>query len=455
MLLISMAKHVNRRPDQPVPPNIDIQIELWPIERLIPRVNNPRTHSREQVARIAASIREFGFTNPILVGADDDIIAGHARLLAAEKLGMKEVPVIVLRHLSPAQRRALVIADNQLAIAGAAWDEEMLRIELAILHEENYPLDLVGFDDIELQRLLEAQDAAPGLTDEDAVPEVQLEPVAKLGDLFVLGNHRVICGDCTQADVVARMLGDAKPLLLITDPPYGIELDSEWRDRAGLNGCGPAEASYMKHRTEGHTETTISGDTRADWSAAYELVPSLQVVYVWHASVFAREVWNGLERIGYLYPQQLVWNKGRTVLTRTHYWYQHEPCLYMRKKNAPWYGKAGENSTVWDSPSPKFIMGGSDEEKFDHPTQKPMEVMRRPLLNHTLPGESCYDPFLGSGTTLIAAEQTGRVCFGVELDPKYVDVIIRRWQMYTGKQAVLDGDGRTFDEIADERIAAA
>ncbi|MGA2716847.1 MAG: DNA methyltransferase [Bryobacteraceae bacterium] len=435
--------------------NIDIQVEKWPIERLIPRVNNPRTHSREQVANIAASIREFGFTNPILVGADDDVIAGHARLLAAEKLAMKEVPVIVLRHLSPAQRRALVIADNQLAIAGAAWDEDMLRIELAILHEEDYPLDLVGFDDIELQRLLEAQDAAPGLTDEDAVPELQQYPVARLGDLFVLGDHRLICGDCTQPDVVARLLGDAKPLLLLTDPPYGIELDSEWRDRAGLNGCGPAEASYMKHRTEGHTETTISGDTRADWSEAFALLPDLQVGYVWHASKFTSEVLKGLLRIGFLHHQQLIWNKGRTVLTRTLYWFQHEPCWFVRKKNAPWYGKAGENSTVWDSPSPKFIMGGSDEEKFDHPTQKPMELMRRPLLNHTLPGESCYDPFLGSGTTLIAAEQTGRVCYGVELDPKYCDVIVRRWQQYTGKQAVLDGDGRPFDEIATVRAEVA
>jgi ParB-like chromosome segregation protein Spo0J len=186
-----MAK---RAPASP-PVQIDIQIERWPIERLIPRANNPRTHSREQVAHIAASMREWGWTKPILVGADDDIIAGHARLLAAEKLGMKEVPVIVLHHLSPAQRRALVIADNQLAIAGAAWDEEMLRVELAILHEADYGLNLVGFDDIELQRLLEAQDAAPGLTDEDAVPEVQPDPVARLGDLFVLGNHRLICGD--------------------------------------------------------------------------------------------------------------------------------------------------------------------------------------------------------------------------------------------------------------------
>jgi DNA modification methylase len=448
-----MAKRV-AAPNPPV--QIHIQIERWRIERLIPRANNPRTHSREQVAHIAASMREWGWTNPILVGADDDITAGHARLLAAEKLGMKEVPVIVLRHLSPAQRRALVIADNQLAIEGAAWDEEMLRIELAILHEEDYNLDLVGFDDVELQRLPEAQDNAPGLTDADAVPEVQPEPIARLGDLFILGDHRVICGDCTDPDVVARLLGGAKPLLLITDPPYGIELDSEWRDRAGLNGCGPAEASYMKRRTEGHTETTISGDTRADWSEAFALLPDLQVGYIWHASKFTSEVLAGLLRIGFIHHQQIIWDKQRTVLTRTLYWFQHEPCWFVRKRNAPWYGKAGENSTVWSCPSPKFIFNGSEkEEKFDHPTQKPMEVMRRPILNHTLPGEPLYDCFLGSGTTLIAAEQTGRVCYGVELDPKYIDVIIRRWQQYTGKQAVLDRDGRTFDELVEERGAVA
>jgi DNA modification methylase len=432
--------------------NIDIQIERWPIDRLVPRATNPRTHSREQIASIAASIREWGWTNPILVGADDDSIAGHARLLAARKLGMEEIPVIVLRHLSPAQRRALVIADNQLAIAGAGWDEEMLRIELATLHEEDYNLELVGFADVELARLLEAQEATPGLTDEDAVPDVPQVPISRPGDLFILGAHRLICGDCTQPQVVAHLLGNTKPFLLVCDPPYGISLDSEWRDRAGLNGCGPAEASYMKHRTEGHTETTISGDTRADWSEAFELVPTLEVAYVWHASVFTREVLDGLLRIGFLYPQQIIWNKGRIVLTRTHYWYQHEPCWYVRKKNAPWHGKAGENSTIWDAASPKFIFGsGIKEEKFDHPTQKPMDVMRRPILNHTLPDQAVYDCFLGSGTTLIAAEQTGRLCYGVELDPKYVDVIVRRWQQYTGKQAVHEADGRTFDVIAAER----
>jgi DNA modification methylase len=247
-------------------------------------------------------------------------------------------------------------------------------------------------------------------------------------------------------------LGERKPSLMVCDPPYGIQLDSEWRDRAGLNGHGPAEPSYMKHRTEGHHETTISGDTRADWSDAFALVPSLEIAYVWHASVFTREVLDGLLRIGFLYPQQIIWDKGRTVLTRTHYWYQHEPCWYVRKKNAPWFGKAGENSTIWNAASPKFIMGGSDEEKFDHPTQKPVELMRRPILNHTNPGELVFDPFLGSGTTLAAAELTGRTCLGTELDPKFVDVIVMRWEKLSGLEATLDGScGQTFEQVKHSR----
>jgi DNA modification methylase len=208
----------------------------------------------------------------------------------------------------------------------------------------------------------------------------------------------------------------------------------------------------MKTRTEGHKETTISGDTRSDWSEAFALIPSIQVAYVWHASLFTREVLDGLLRIGFLYPQQIIWNKGRVVLTRTHYWYQHEPCWYVRKKNAPWFGEAGKCSTIWDSPSPKFIMGGSDEQKFDHPTQKPVELMRRPILNHTKRGEMVYEPFLGSGTTLAAAELTERVCYGMELDPKYVDVICKRYAELTKQPVILDGDGRTFEEIAEERV---
>jgi DNA modification methylase len=369
-------------------------------------------------------------------------------LLAGQLLKCAEVPVHVAADLTPAQIRAYRLADNRTN-QETDWDEERLSLELAELKDDGFDLALTGFDDAELDLLLDVDHR--GLTDEDDAPTAPETPVSRTGDLWVLGSHRLLCGDATKGDDVARLLDGAKPFLMVCDPPYGIQLDSEWRDRAGLNGHGPAEPSYMKHRTEGHHETSISGDTRADWSDAFVLVPSLEIAYVWHASVFTREVLDGLLRIGFLYPQQIIWNKGRIVLTRTHYWYQHEPCWYVRKKNAPWFGKAGENSTIWDSPSPKFIMGGSDEEKFDHPTQKPVELMRRPILNHTKRGELVYDPFLGSGTTLAAAEVTERVCYGMEIDPKYIDVICKRWQDFVGKEAILDGDGRTFAELAESR----
>ena len=414
---------------------------------LIPYARNSRTHSEAQVAQIAASIREFGWTNPILIGADNVIIAGHARLLAAQKLGMKEVPVIVLADLTPAQRKSLVLADNKLAL-NAGWDEELLRLELEELDALDFDLELTGFNSIELDELLrdpiadEQADQAPPL------PEVA---TSGLGDLWLLGKHCVLCGDATSGDYVARLLRGSTPVLMVTDPPYGVELDSEWRDRAGINKHGPAETSYMKRRIEGHTRTVISGDTVSEWSHAFELVPSLQVAYVWHASRFTSEVLAGLMRIGFAHHQQIIWRKTAAALTRTHYWFQHEPCWYCRKKSVPWFGKPGENTTIWDAASPKMIMGGSREEKYDHPTQKPVELMRRPILNHLKRGELVYDPFLGSGTTLAAAELTERICYGLELDPKYVDVIVERWQQLTGKQAKLEADGRSFEQVKDER----
>jgi len=420
-------------------------IELWPIDRLIFYARNPRKNDAA-VDRMCGSIREFGFKIPVLARSDGEVVDGHLRLKAARKLGITEVPVILCDEWTPAQVKAFRLMVNQ-SVSWAAWDEDLLALELQELKESDFDLSLTGFDPGEIDGLLALED------DERAneAPPLPENPVSQVGDLWVCGKHRVLCGDATSADAVARLLGERKPRLMVTDPPYGIELDSEWRDRAGLNGCGPAEASYMKKRTAGHTETTISGDTRADWSEAFALVPSLDVAYVWHASKFTREVLDGLLRIGFLHHQQVIWDKGRTVLTRTHYWFQHEPCWYVRKKNAPWFGKAGENSTIWASPSPKFIMGGSDEDKFDHPTQKPVELMRRPILNHLRRGELVYDPFLGSGTSLAAAELTERICYGLELDPKYVDVIVQRWQQLTGKKATLEADGRAFEEIAQER----
>ncbi len=426
----------------------DLDVVWWPIERPRDYPKNARKWSAQALEKVGASLKAYGFRQPVVVDRDEVIIIGHLRRAAARQKGFTEVPVHVAHDLTPAQVRGLRLMDNR-SHEEADWDLELIGPELEELRGLDFDLELTGFDPHEIDDFL----SDPGADDRaNLVPVAPEHPAAQSGDVWVMGKHRLICGDCTRADVVAKLLGTAKPQLMVTDPPYGIQLDSEWRDRAGLNGCGPAEASYMKHRTAGHTETTISGDTRADWSEAFELAPFLQVAYVWHASIFTREVLNGFLRIGFLYPQQIIWNKGRTVLTRTHYWYQHEPCWYVRKKNAPWYGKAGDNSTIWDSPSPKFIMGGSKEEKCDHPTQKPVELMRRPILNHTKRGQAVYDPFLGSGTTLIAAEMTGRVCYGIEIDPKYCDVIVQRWQEFAGGVAKLEGDGRTFDEIHSERL---
>jgi DNA modification methylase len=422
--------------------------ELWPIGRFVPYIRNPRKNDAA-VDRMCASIREFGFKIPCLVRSDGEVVDGHLRLKAALKLGITEIPVILCDEWTPAQVKAFRLMVNR-SVTWADWDEELLALELQEIQESDFDLSLTGFDPGEIDGLLALADEEAA----NAAPPLPESPVSRVGDLWLLGPHRVLCGDATSPEAVARLLGERKPRLMVTDPPYGIELDSEWRDRAGLNGCGPAEASYMKKRTAGHTETAISGDTRADWSDAFALVPSLEAAYVWHASKFTREVLDGLLRIGFLHHQQIIWNKGRTVLTRTLYWFQHEPCWFVRKKNAPWYGKAGENSTIWDSPSPKFIMGGADEDKYDHPTQKPIELMRRPILNHLRRGELVYDPFLGSGTTLAAAELAERVCYGIELDPKYADVVVARWEQLSAKKATLEGVGRTFDELKTERAGA-
>jgi DNA modification methylase len=429
----------------------DLKVCWWPIDKPIPYARNSRKIPERAIDKVAASIKEFGWRQAIVVDKDDVIICGHTRLLAARKLGLKQVPIHVADNLTAAQVKAYRLMDNR-SHEETDWDLELLGPELEELHDLDFDLELTGFDPHELDSFL----SDPDLDDRaNVAPPVPDHPVTKPGDLWLCDKHRILCGDATSAGEVARLCGALAPFLMITDPPYGIELDSEWRDRAGLNKHGPAQASYMKHRTEGHRNTSISSDTRADWSEAFALLPSLQVAYCWHASKFTREVLDGLLRIGFVHHQQIIWNKGRTVLTRSLYWFGHEPCWFMRKKNAPWFGKAGENSTVWTVPSPKFIMGGSKEAKFDHPTQKPLELMRRPILNHTKRGELVYDPFLGSGTTMMAAEVTERICYGIDLDPRYVDVAVRRWQDFTGHQATLDGDGRTFDEIKATRVRGA
>lgn len=421
---------------------LDIQIERWPVDRLTPSDGNPRTHSPEQVAQIAASIREFGFVNPILVGPDGGLIAGEGRLRAARMQGMREVPVIVLKHLSAAQRRALAIADNQLAL-NAGWNEELLCIQLATLQEEAFDVHLLGFDDQELARRLAEQTAAE-LTDEDEVPDLPTAPVTRPGDLWLLGRrkghpqHRVLCGDATASRDTKRLLAvQPLPFLMVTDPPYGVALEPEWREQAGLN---------PRTRQGGK----VANDDRVDWSAAWRLFPGA-VAYVWHAGIYAAEVARSLQACGFQIRSQIIWVKQHFAISRGAYHWRHEPCWYAvrRGQTAHWRGNRTA-TTVWEvaNLNPFGGEGAAENEATGHGAQKPVEIMRRPILNHTRPGEACYDPFLGSGSTLIAAESTGRICYGMDLDAKYVDMAVLRWQRFSRKQAVLDGDGRTFEKIA-------
>ena len=409
------------------PPNFP-PYKVARVADLIPYARNSRTHSDEQVAQIAASIREFGFTNPVLVDADRGIIAGHGRLLAARKLGLDEVPVIELAHLTEAQRRAYVIADNKLAL-NAGWDLDLLKVELGGLQADGFDLGLTGFSGDELASLF--AEVNDGLTDPDEVPEVPVDPVSVLGDVWLLGRHRIVCGDCTDPLVVDKALAGVKPHLMVTDPPYGVEYDPEWRQRAGVN-------------TDTAAKGKVLNDDKADWREAWALFPG-DVAYVWHADLFAGVVADSLIACDFTLRSQIVWDKGQLVLSRGDYHRQHEPCWYaVRKTKVGHWAGDRKQTTVWQIPKPKKSETG-------HGTQKPVECMQRPIENNSSPGQAVYEPFSGSGTTIIAAEMTGRSCHAIELSPAYVDVAVKRWQDFTGQQATLEADGRAFDVMAASR----
>jgi DNA modification methylase len=398
-----------------------IRLEFWPLERLIPSPRNARTHSDAQVAEIAGSIRAFGFTNPILVGEEGDVVAGHGRLAAARVLGLTEVPVIKLSGLTELQRRQLVLADNRIAL-NAGWDLEMLHLELKDLSSLGADLSLIGFTEQELAKAL-SSGVTLGLTDEDETPEPAEVAVSAPGDIWCLGAHRVGCGDSTDPKFVGALLGTTKPHLMVTDPPYGVDYDPAWRHQRGLNNS--------KRRGK------IKNDECADWSAAWSLFPG-SIAYVWHAALQSATFVQSLERTGFSLRAQIIWAKERLVMGRGDYHWQHEPCWYAVREKGHWTGDR-KQTTLWTIPS-----GGQDAET-KHSTQKPVECMRRPMLNNSDLGQAVYEPFLGSGTTLIAAQTTGRVCFAIEIDPLYVDVAIRRWQAFTGELATRLSDGVSFE----------
>jgi len=343
-------------------------------------------------------------------------------------LGLKDVPVIRLSHLDEAERRAYRIADNKLTELGE-WDEAILRDEIAGLLAEDFDLSLLGITDEDLDALLRDPDQLEGgaVEGEDDIPEPPVTPVSVAGDLWQLGSHRLICGDSTSADVVGRLLGDVRPLLMVTDPPYGVEYDPSWRNQAGA----------AKTKRTGK----VLNDDRADWREAWALFPG-DVAYVWHGALHSSTVAESLVAAGFNVRSQIIWAKDRLVLSRGDYHWQHEPCWYAVKKTGKghWAGDR-KQTTLW------HISGKDQDAATVHGTQKPVECMRRPILNNSSPGQAVFEPFMGSGTTLIAAETTGRVCFGIELNPAYVDVAIERWQQFTGANAVLAETGETFANL--------
>jgi len=403
-------------------------VERKSVASLVPYARNARTHSEKQVAQIAASIKEWGWTNPVLVDGEGSIIAGHGRVMAAQKLGLQDIPVMVAEGWSEAQRKAYVLADNQLAM-NAGWDIEMLKIEIGELNSDGFNLDLIGFDDKVLADLL--NDPTEGLTDPDDAPEPPADPVTVLGDVWILGNHRLICGDSTDALTVEKLLGPVRPHLMVTDPPYGVEYDANWRNEAersnGKKICGRAIGKVLN-------------DDKADWREAWALFPG-EVAYVWHAGNMAHKVAESIEASGFGIRAQIIWAKSQFVIGRGHYHPHHEPCWYAVREKAGatghWQGDR-KQSTLWQIDKPKKSETG-------HSTQKPVECMKRPIENNSSPGQAIYEPFSGSGTTIIAGEMTGRHVYAIELSPAYVDVAVKRWQNFTGQKAINEQTGNTFN----------
>jgi DNA modification methylase len=400
-----------------------LAIDYRPIGDLIPYARNARTHSEAQVALIAGSIREYGFTNPVLVDGENGIIAGHGRVLAARKLGLSQVPVIELAHLTEAQRRAYILADNKLA-EQAGWDKTLLALELGDLQDMAVDLTSLGFEAGELDALLRAGEADER---EDDIPPVPAVPVSQPGDLWVLGTHRLICGDATDVGTVAKVLNGVRPHLMATDPPFGVNYDPAWRNQVGA----------AKTKRVGK----VLNDHRADWREAWALFPG-DVAYVWHGALHATTVAESLLASGFAIRSQIIWAKERLVLSRGDYHWQHEPCWYAVREKATghWSGDR-KQTTLWQIPS-------RDQDAATlHGTQKPVECMRRPMLNNSSPGQAVYEPFSGSGSCIIAAETCGRHCHAVELDPAYVDVAVERWQAFTGEDAVLEATGESFAAV--------
>jgi len=409
-------------------PHPAMKYEMKKISDCTPSARNARTHSERQIDKIAESIKEFGFMNPIILDKDGEIIAGHGRLAASQKLGLAEVPVLYADHLTPSQIKAYRLADNRLAL-DAGWDDDLLKIELMDLKELGYDTGLTGFDPDEIDDFLELN--AGGKTDEDDMPPVPVDPVSQLGDIWLLGDHRLMCGDSTDQAQVETLMVNTKADLLLTDPPYNVAYEGKTKDAMKIKNDQMGDDAFLQFLTSAFT----AADAVMRQGAAF---------YIWHADSEGYNFRGSCAAVGWKVRQCLIWIKQSMVLGRQDYQWKHEPCLYGWKDGAAhFWGSDRKQTTVleFNRPSRNDI----------HPTMKPVDLIEYQVLNSSQKNGIVLDLFGGSGSTLIACEKTNRKGRLMELDPVYVDVIVRRWEQYTGKYAILESTKQKFAKVEKER----
>jgi DNA modification methylase len=416
-----------------ISPSAAQNIEYWPITRLVEYLRNPRKND-SAVDRMCDSIREFGFKIPVLARSDGEVVDGHLRLKAARKLGIPEIPVILCDEWTPAQVKAFRLMVNR-SVTWAEWDEELLSQELLALKDLEFDVGLTGFEDEELARLLATQDAAEGLTDEDSIPELLETPICEAGDLWILGDHKLLVGDATRGDQVARLMAGAAADLVFTDPPYNVDYEGYTEERLKIKGDRMSDAEFKQFLESAFRSCRTAAKPGAS-------------LYVCHSSSWQREFQNALESAGFEVRCQIIWAKNTFAWGFGRYKFQHEPMFYahVAGEKDPWYGDKSQ-STLWEEKKPAA--------NRIHPTAKPVELIERALINSSKSWDVVADLFGGSGSTLIACERRNRKARLLEIDPKYADCIVQRFEEYAGKQATLEGDGRTFSEIETERLGTA
>ena len=384
------------------------------ISKLMPYENNARTHSEAQLNRIAESIKEFGFINPILIDKEYGIIAGHGRMMAAKQLGIDKVPCLFVEHLSEEQKRAYIIADNKLAL-DAGWDYDILESEMKALQEMDFDLELTGFTEDEIAGIIKLgteEEYEDDFDPEEALPE---EAVTKLGDIWQLGEHILACGDSTNSEDMKRLVDDRVVDLIVTDPPYNVAYEGKTKDK-------------LKIQNDHQSTDDFTAFLEAAFKNMAEWLKSGGVVYIWHSDTMRKAFLDAIEQTDLSVREVLVWVKNTMVLGRQDYHWQHEPCLYGWKEGAAHYFIDDRTQTTvmqYDKPA----------KSIEHPTMKPIELIAKQIQNSSRTNEVVLDPFGGSGTTLIACEHLKRKCLTMELDPRYCDVIVKRWEELTGQKA--------------------